>query len=675
LIWLLALVCGGCSWGADEPEAEWRLLFTSERGGEMALWSVRPDGRDLVRVAGLGFGAGGFGRAVVSPDGRRLLLSSDREIVVVDAEGRRRVSAGRSDGAAWSPDGERIVFSGRTPGLSIVDADGGDVRRLTRFRGDFDAAWSPDGKLIAFTREGVGLMLVEPSGDNERVLRRSDAIGANWSPDSRLLSFLAYDDDVGREQMLTVDVASGRIVRLLRGSFGSYASYYEPVAWSPDGTRIAYEEWLQTGETGVMRVVVSNADGSGRRVLFSGNEVTGGIAWAPDGRSLVFARKQLGGSQLVRLPLGGRRARQITRAYPEGGLAMEPVWARVPLAHVPSTHRVTIRATDEGGELHSPFPVIALAAQGATAVAVSDVRFYAPSWPVTPPLTFWETSSGSVMRFNLGNCDAPDAVALSEQVLAYVCRNIPHAVAYYQTSVHVADRRTLLPRAFAAGEVNAEMRRAGSLVGRVVAHGRTVCYSLNAFDRRAEYVGGRVVCGGRTIARDAEPIAMNGRLVAVESSDGAITLVDRRGRVLHRFAGVRRTRRPPVYARLQQPTATLSDDELVVLRGGRVTVYDTASARVVAAVAVPGRAVLAGVADGVVAVVARRKVHLFRIRDGARATVAPELVHGLSARLTNAGLFYASHAKPVRSFETLPFTVNPATVVFVRRAALGRRFP
>ncbi len=91
MIWLLALVCGGCSLGADEPEAEWRLLFTSERGGEMALWSVRPDGLDLVRVAGLDFVAGGFGLAVVSPDGRRLLLPSDTDIVVVDAEGLRLV--------------------------------------------------------------------------------------------------------------------------------------------------------------------------------------------------------------------------------------------------------------------------------------------------------------------------------------------------------------------------------------------------------------------------------------------------------------------------------------------------------------------------------------------------------------------------------------------------------
>jgi TolB protein len=102
------------------------------------------------------------------------------------------VTAARAIGApAWAPDGARIAFTiwdGDDAEIHVVDADGTDLRRLTRNEVDDNGpVWSPTGARIAFTRLTGGsndVWSMRRDGTDKRRLTTGsahEAAGA-WGP-------------------------------------------------------------------------------------------------------------------------------------------------------------------------------------------------------------------------------------------------------------------------------------------------------------------------------------------------------------------------------------------------------------------------------------------------------------------------------------------------------------
>lgn len=219
-----------------------------------------------------------------SPDGRRIAFTRNQEVgdyttftddnvFVMDADGDdvRQVTTHRTGRSAWqpawSPDGRRIAYVNgesvatsvpqRWGALFVVDADGSEPQRVTRSSTDTTPAWSPDGREIAFARCqryssspprcAQDVFVVSPDGSGSRRLRRTERLSElapAWSPDGSRIAFvtLAPIDALELQGKEGVYVANRdgngvkRVVpqRYLEGAIRS-------LAWSPDGTTIAFE--------------------------------------------------------------------------------------------------------------------------------------------------------------------------------------------------------------------------------------------------------------------------------------------------------------------------------------------------------------------------------------------------------------------------------------------------
>ena len=118
--------------------------------------------------------------------------------------------------------------------------------------------------------EGIGLDLGAPVGSAVRPAREL----AYWGPAEAIAVVRVGERGTGRRRLLGI----GDVRRF----------FVDRVAWSPDGRRLAF-----TGESGLgyreLDVWTVDRDGGGvRRVTRSGDALW--PVWAPDGRSIVYAR-------------------------------------------------------------------------------------------------------------------------------------------------------------------------------------------------------------------------------------------------------------------------------------------------------------------------------------------------------------------------------------------------
>jgi Tol biopolymer transport system component/DNA-binding winged helix-turn-helix (wHTH) protein len=222
---------------------------------------------------------------------------------------------------SFSPDGNQVAFSWDgekqdNPDLYVKMVGNSAVLRLTTDPApDVAPAWSPDGRQIAFLKGGPrrGIYLISPLGGPEQKI--SDLVVAGgappaWSPDGNFLMVGKNSTDQRTEAnegaLFLVPVQGGDPRLALAAPPGR--SYRYP-AFSPDGRSLAFVSCGGPRQWPICDpfVVALNADllpqGQPRQLTAVGNAMVG-VAWMPDGRSLLYStRSPLRGWTLFRIDL------------------------------------------------------------------------------------------------------------------------------------------------------------------------------------------------------------------------------------------------------------------------------------------------------------------------------------------------------------------------------------
>jgi Tol biopolymer transport system component len=205
-------------------------------------------------------------------------------------------------GYAVSPDGSEVAYYGRAEDGSaqvfVANLDGTHVRQITHNAVAqliwSTPGWSPDGTKIAYVGHrtgdvtGRGFVIDLASGVTTQVTSDTEEVlGIQFSPEGSSILYAASERPYGLDfRVRIVPLTGGEASTLVSGD-RTWDGWGEEIPieprLSPDGSLLSY---LCGKSPDVWDLCVANADGSGARVLASGEIMS--ASWSPDGTRIAY---------------------------------------------------------------------------------------------------------------------------------------------------------------------------------------------------------------------------------------------------------------------------------------------------------------------------------------------------------------------------------------------------
>jgi dipeptidyl aminopeptidase/acylaminoacyl peptidase len=193
----------------------------------------------------------------------------------------------------WSPDGKYLSFVSSRQGAKhaqvwLLNRAGGEAVKLTDVKGGVsDYAWSPDSARLV-------LVVEDPDPADPPEDKEPPKTDPPKTPKPIVIDRYYFKADVDgylrgqRSHLYLCELASKKVDALTPGAFDE-----ESPSWSPDGKRIAFIRRHGEGDVDKapnrdLFVVEARAGAQPARLTTTTAEETGRVAWSPDGSSIAY---------------------------------------------------------------------------------------------------------------------------------------------------------------------------------------------------------------------------------------------------------------------------------------------------------------------------------------------------------------------------------------------------
>jgi dipeptidyl aminopeptidase/acylaminoacyl peptidase len=253
-------------------------------------------------------------------NGALYFSSADGDIFRVDTvDGTPRAivtGPAHDSGPLPSRDGQRIVFTRDVTGGSqvvLADAQGANARALPGIYAEFsELDWSPSGDQIAVVSTVAGIpsiSIIQTDGSGAKVLPLGLETHEFWYlPSGQIVFKGTAAGSVG----LYVVHGDGTGLRPIAPPAAD-DSHWLGIAPSPDGTSLVYHRWVPPDEPGRL-YTMDIATGIETPIVVAETDPVEnfeGAQFAPDGRSILFARYAQTGTWAAVVPVTGGPAVKI----------------------------------------------------------------------------------------------------------------------------------------------------------------------------------------------------------------------------------------------------------------------------------------------------------------------------------------------------------------------------
>jgi Tol biopolymer transport system component/DNA-binding CsgD family transcriptional regulator len=231
---------------------------------------------------------------------------------------------GRVRYLAISPDGQRLIVEGAVdppsdPGyvdtaIYVIDVEEHTISTLPQLADAYSIDWSPTGEHLAFRRSsqsGGGSNLYVASADWSDIRELPSSEGAvAWSPDGSRLAFVAC---CGKGIHIATPDGGSRYLTQITPHSGPYNP--SEMSWSPDGSRLAFH--AHDPSLGGFAISIVDAENGSAETLGAGEAPV----WSRDGGRLAYVKD----GELFVSDLGSDDIREV--AHPAQPFMARPRWS------------------------------------------------------------------------------------------------------------------------------------------------------------------------------------------------------------------------------------------------------------------------------------------------------------------------------------------------------------